>query len=227
VAFKGVILLATLCPEQLRLSAERLVLAIAPSLSHRHAAVRVLALQAIGSSVLVDASSFKDIWPSVKILGLDSHPSVRRHLYELCINWQLHLIDRYTYAHRMISIILLGLSDEVVEHQVICRNGIAVISCMYEKEWHDQLKQRMDYFTEEESKLLGFRVLLRENLLTLTDTIVEDLQNWTEPVRKGAIRLLRDVIPFAEHHICGYIGKIFPALAKQVGEKYSEDVSLF
>ncbi|KNE59252.1 hypothetical protein AMAG_03563 [Allomyces macrogynus ATCC 38327] len=216
---KAIVLLAVHAPAALRLHAEKLLKRLVPSLSHRHSAVRIVALQAVGTAMQVDASIFKEIWPSVRKLALDSSPAVRQQLYTVALNWQTQLVDRYSYAACMLSVLIGGLSDEVLELRAKCQAAIANVSRVYETEWAERVKDKLDY--EPNRTLIGFRTLVHENLLKMTDSLVEDLGDWTVEVRRWAAQTLAQLLPFAEGHISGYLGKLLPALAKVVHEPFA------
>ncbi|ORZ31976.1 armadillo-type protein [Catenaria anguillulae PL171] len=215
-------LLATRCPSHLRLHAEKLIKKIVPALGYRHAAIRISALQALGSAVMTDAGTLREIWPSVQRLTLDSVANVRRQLYTTTTNWALHLPDRYSFGDLFVLVLLSGLADDVAELSGQCRESIAQVSKLYEHEWESRVKDALDYAPASERELLGFRALVRDNLLKMTDALVEQLADWTVNVREGAARTLTRLIPFAKEHISGYLGKLVPAMAKTVSDPFAK-----
>ncbi|KAI9189083.1 hypothetical protein H9P43_000511 [Blastocladiella emersonii ATCC 22665] len=216
-----VVHLARRCPEQFRLHAEKLIKNLTPALGFRHAAVRTVALQAMGAAIMADAGTLRNTWPAIKKLAMDSVTSVRRQLYKECIHWQVHLTDRYSFADLFVSVLLRGLGDDVAELRAMCRDGIAEVSALYEREWTDRIKDRLDYATPAERELLGFRTLVRENMLKMTDAIAEAMGDWNAAVREVAAITLQQLVPHAQDHISGYLGKLVPAMVKTVTDTFA------
>ncbi|KAJ1501330.1 HEAT repeat-containing protein 2 [Coelomomyces lativittatus] len=209
----------SLAPEKSRTSVEKIVNTLVKSLSHRHASVRVAAVQAIGECYFVDTSSFKETWPSIKKLLLDDQSLVRYQIYTLARDWQLRLIDRYSYAMYMLFFLLHGLREEIDDLRFVCESALPMISELYEKDWESRLKDQLNY-NPNKDKLIGFRELVRENMLALTDFIVEDLYHWTVEVRHCAAKVLSGLVLYAREHISGYLGKLFPALHRVVHDPF-------
>ncbi|KAI9216536.1 armadillo-type protein [Blastocladiella britannica] len=220
-AFTIVALLATRTPAQFRPHAEPLLAALVSALGYRHAAIRGSALMAFGAAAMTDATSLRTHWPAVQRLTLDSVAAVRRQLYTVVANLALRLPDRYSFGDLFVRVILNGLADDVDDLQSKCMTTAREISALYEKEWEDRVKDALDYDPQARDGLLGFRALVRDNLMKMIDVMVVELADWTAPVREGAVRALVELLPFARQHVSGYLGKLIPALVKTLDDPFA------
>lgn len=115
------------------------------SLLHRHANVRVLAVQATCAAMIVDATGLDESLVALRELVFDKSPSVRESLYVLAGKWLVKLIDRYTFGDKVLPLLLAGESDELPKLRTLCRELIDQSGALYEQEWESRIKDEIDY----------------------------------------------------------------------------------
>ncbi|KAL7753746.1 hypothetical protein RI367_000677 [Sorochytrium milnesiophthora] len=217
--------LARDAPHKTRLYAEQLCKCIVPSLQHRHSAVRVAGIQALGAVMQADSSGFNESWPSVYKLLQDSASVVRDNLYQVVEQWQLQLVDRYPFAPKLLLVILAGAKDEL---PTLAQRNLAAmekVGALYEQEWPDRVKDHLDYDYKHgaERPRVGCRKIVQENLLKITDQVVVDLGDWNAQVRATAAAICTSLGVYSEEMITGYLNKLLPCFIKMC---QTEDASV-
>jgi dynein assembly factor 5 len=140
-----ILLLTAHNKEALSYHGSAIVKALSAILNHRHANVRIIALQAITEAMVIDASGIDDALPVLNSLVFDKSPKVREALYQLANQWLTRLLDRYTYGHKVLPLLLAGLSDPIDQLSSGCDSLMNCVGELYESEWESRIKDEMDF----------------------------------------------------------------------------------
>ncbi|XJO70408.1 hypothetical protein BDV3_000086 [Batrachochytrium dendrobatidis] len=197
---------------------DALAKAVLPVLHHRHSSVRIIAIEAIGAAILVDAKGLDDCLDTLRSMSMDKAPLVRETLYTIAHKWMLELIDRYTYGYKILPLLLCGMTDDMPKLRAMSVKFMDEIGALYETEWESRIKDEMDY-TDGWSHLpnrprVGSRHLARDNMQKVVAKIVEGMGNWTVEVRIKSAQMLGAYLTLTEDQITGYVGVILPILYK-------------
>ncbi|RKO91223.1 armadillo-type protein [Blyttiomyces helicus] len=215
---KLLMVLAKANPIQMKYQGEALAKAIVPCLQHRHSGVRTIGLQALTAAILTEATALPSLHATLRTLSLDKTQSVRETLYATAATWLLTLIDRYSFGHAILPLLLGGLTDELEPLRAKCRAWIDEVGRLYEKEWEDRVKDELDYIqgnllAEGKSRpRVGCRHLARDNTQKIVTKTVEGMADWNVEVRIKSTQILATFIPYTEDQITGYTNVILPAL---------------
>eukprot|EP00794_Sanderia_malayensis_P015658 gene15658-17238_t len=108
--------LALAVPEKFFQFGEALISPLLKSVSHQHNKVRATCLKTIG--VVLKETSGKEIdnvFSHIAQRTFDHSPQVRLMVTNVVGDWLLHLRDRYSYFHKLLPLLLTGLSDELTD----------------------------------------------------------------------------------------------------------------
>ncbi|OAJ35882.1 hypothetical protein BDEG_20113 [Batrachochytrium dendrobatidis JEL423] len=208
---------------------DALAKAVLPVLHHRHSSVRIIAIEAIGAAILVDAKGLDDCLDTLRSMSMDKAPLVRETLYTIAHKWMLELIDRYTYGYKILPLLLCGMTDDMPKLRAMSVKFMDEIGALYETEWESRIKDEMDYtdgwshlpihwltlaFQFPDRPRVGSRHLARDNMQKVVAKIVEGMGNWTVEVRIKSAQMLGAYLTLTEDQITGYVGVILPILYK-------------
>ncbi|KAJ3024801.1 UNVERIFIED_CONTAM: HEAT repeat-containing protein 2 [Siphonaria sp. JEL0065] len=222
-----VVSLARHCPRILTPHVPPLVKVIIQNLSHRHAAVRIQALKAIQSLLLLDPSPLEDLSDHFRLLTMDKTPSVRDALFQMAVVLLAKMPDRYSIGYKVLPTLWAGLVDEVDGIRKSCWVGLEELGKLYEFEWEDRVKGEVDVDTGIGGVLLvggflrkefldrprvGVRHLARDNVQKTVNKVVDGLQDWNVEVRAKTASVLHAFVPLAERNITGYMGILLPTI---------------
>ena len=102
---------------------------------------------------------------------MDHAPTVRKALYQACGSWMVDLKDRYSFWHKLLTLMLNGANDEIPELQVLCTELFHAAGKKWEKENEDDLKDFLDFGNTDPDRLpLGY-VAMRSNILVSLQTV--------------------------------------------------------
>ncbi|KAI9092359.1 armadillo-type protein [Phlyctochytrium arcticum] len=218
---KLVSVLCASCPRAVAFHGATVAKAIIPCLQHRHSSVRTAGLQAVKDAVLVDASGLDDVLEPLRQLTLDKSPSVREALYIIAGEWLLKLPDRWSLAHKVLPLLLAGLTDELSKNQEICKTYMDQIGALYEYDWEDRVKNDLDYTSMDANRpRVGCRHLARENIQKIVQKMLDGMSNWNIEIRTKSAQVLAIFISYTETLITGYIDIILPVMNRvQAGDE--------
>ncbi|KAH6565449.1 hypothetical protein BASA60_009949 [Batrachochytrium salamandrivorans] len=192
--------------------------AILPVLHHRHSSVRVIAIEALGDAILVDAKGLDASLDTLHAISMDKAALVRETLYRTARKWMMQLTDRYTYGYKILPLLLCGMTDEMPKLRELSFGFMDEIGALYEKEWESRIKDEMDY-TDGWSHLpnrprVGSRHLARDNMQKIVVKLVDGMGNWTVDSRVKSTQILGAYLVLTEDQITGYVGNILPIIYK-------------
>ncbi len=107
-------LLARLIPQHFHLQSETLIKPLLHTVSHQHSKVRTQCVYTIG-----DVLQYGNHKPMDQVIShlaqrlFDHSPQVRQAVTEVVGNWLLNFVDRYSYHHKLIPLLLTSQMDEL------------------------------------------------------------------------------------------------------------------
>ena len=192
--------------------------------SHQHSRVRAFAVKAIGCTVQYgEVTIIDDILTTLGQLLFDNGVVVRKALCEVVGEWLYCLVDRYSYHHKLLPLLISFFSDEVLEVSELAKMYMQKIGDQYERENEEDLKDQIDYavaFREviegRKRPSLGCRVLCSRSLSKIVPAVMSELADWTAFRRKKASYLLYDVMFFVEDYVTQHLELILNGMYKAV-----------
>eukprot|EP00112_Aurelia_sp_Birch-Aquarium-sp1_P015656 Seg3494.1 transcript_id=Seg3494.1/GoldUCD/mRNA.D3Y31 product="Dynein assembly factor 5 axonemal" protein_id=Seg3494.1/GoldUCD/D3Y31 len=220
--------LAKAVPEKFYFHGESLIKPLLMSVSHQHHKVRVLCLRTIG--VAVKETSGKEVDNVVSHIAqrtFDHSAPVRLMVTNIIGDWLLNLRDRYSYFHKLLPLLLTGLSDELDDIKQKSKDLFNQVGRQYEAENEDDLKDKLDFhvvkhfesYLVEERPPLGCRVLIQRNFSKIFPAILGDLTDWVIETRIKTSQLLYHLIFYAEDHVTMHLEPLLQGLYKTVGDE--------
>lgn len=178
-------LVALLCrqrPEVLKFYAVGLVRMMMLGVDHRHAKVRLAALDAVdaavacedkakcrgaGTEAIVDLIGHRDanVVPVASFyrpdpvinyfakLGIDKNPAVRRRFVEMLGGWMLNLPDRIDHEARLMPFLITMVGDDVPAVHNAAIEVVDALGIQYEKEHHDEVIERKQYGVDGDKRV--------------------------------------------------------------------------
>ncbi|CAH3109869.1 unnamed protein product [Porites lobata] len=215
--------LAPAVPEQFYFQANSLVTPLLKSLSHQHSKVRVSCIQTLGTVISYgDGKNVDDVVSHLAQRTFDSAPTVRAALTGVVGDWLLNLRDRYSYFHKLLPLLMTGLSDEMPDIQKQARQLMDKVGEQFAAENEDDLKDKMDFEEIPDYKLstgmtrpsLGCRVLVQRNLSKILPAALRDMADWTADTRVKASSLVYFLLFYAEDHTTQHMETLLQGLYK-------------
>ncbi|CAI9739172.1 dynein axonemal assembly factor 5-like [Octopus vulgaris] len=178
-------LLAKTVPDVFHMQSESLINPLLQNLTHQHSKVRVCVLEAIGDVIQNgNGKSVDDVRSHLAQRLFDQVPAVRAAVTNVVGNWLLYLLDRYSYHHKLIPLLLTSINDSQPSIQ---ESALAF--------WHD-IAERPN---------LGCRVLVNRHLSKILPALVNDLKDWVPATRVQASSLLCVLLLNAERSITQHL----------------------
>ena len=224
-------------------SAVHLAEAATPLLTHRRAAVRLAALDAVGALVQAGAAQhiltlaafehanevplsafYGDSCVRINYLGklaTDAHAGVRTRLLHTLCDWLLRLPERADHAPLLLPYVLAGRSDEAPEVAAAATAAVDALGEALAQERADELREGASYGVNAlppppcgRALRLGARLLVRQHLSAVLPGCVADLRAWTEAVRPRAVALLETLLEYGDRAAARYAPTLVPALCR-------------
>ncbi|XP_046844839.1 dynein axonemal assembly factor 5-like isoform X2 [Xenia sp. Carnegie-2017] len=220
---KCICLLAKMIPKQFYCQAEVFVKPLMLVISHQHSKVRLAVIETIG--VVIQGSDGKDVdiaLPHLAQRTFDDNPAVRMMVFSVVGKWLLHLRDRYSYFHKLIPLLLTGLSDEITDIRTNSTDLFSKVGEQYEIENEQDFKDKQDFQVWDNNvctkggvrRNLGCRALIERNMSKILPAILRDMTDWTAAARIKAASLLRNMLYYAEDNATQYIESLLSGLYK-------------
>jgi len=210
VSCKCTNLLAKVVPDKFYLQGESLVPALLKSVSHQHNKVRTVVIETIG--IVVKSTSGKavdDAFTHLAQRTFDHSGPVRLMVAEVVGDWLLNLRDRYSFFHKLLPLLLSGLSDELPDVQAKSLLYFQKAGLQYEEENEKDFKEKKEYGIDKhfedlmihERPSIGCRALVHRNLSKILPAIVHDITDWNADTRLKSASLLYHMVFYAEDYI--------------------------
>ncbi|XP_042293334.1 dynein axonemal assembly factor 5 [Sceloporus undulatus] len=228
-ASDAAVLAAKALPEHFHLQSESLITPLMQAISHQHYRVRVAVIQATGAVIQFgNVKSLDDVLSHLAQRCFDDIPQVREAVISVIGEWLLHLRDRYSYFHKLIPLLLSGLTDEMHENKELTLTYWKKIGLQWEKENEEDIKDKLDFYsvppyyppglTRPE---LGCRELVTRHLFKILPGLCNDLTDWVDGTRIKASQLLVILLQHVEDHITQHMDSLLRALYRVCSDEES------
>ncbi|XP_039681604.1 dynein assembly factor 5, axonemal-like isoform X2 [Perca fluviatilis] len=221
-------------PEHFHLQAESLVKPLMQTISHQHSRVRVSVIEATGAVIQHGTGkNVDDVLSHLAQRLFDDSPQVRKAVTAVVGDWLLHMRDRYSYFHKLIPLLLSGITDEISEIRLLAADLWKQVGAQWEKENEDEIKDKMDFLLTPppfyppgvERPGLGCRELVVRNLGRLVPAITHDLTDWLVPTRVRTSQLLSVLLLHAEDHSTQHLQPLLATLRQACTDTERDVVS--
>ncbi|XP_022102374.1 dynein assembly factor 5, axonemal-like isoform X2 [Acanthaster planci] len=162
----------------------------------------------------------------------DQSPQVRVAVTNVVGGWLLDFVDRYSYHHKLIPLLLTSQTDEMPDIQERAFKLWDEVGTKYAKENEEELKDQMDFERiielppgETRRPNLGCRMLIFRNLSKILPGLLHDLTDWTASNRIMSAKLLRVLLLNAEDHTTQHMEKLLSGMYKACGDEEKEVVA--
>lgn len=215
--------LAAASAEKFYFHGESLIRPLLVSVSHQHHKVRSTCLKTIG--VVVKATSGKEVENVVSHIAqrtFDHSPPVRLMVTNVVGDWLLNLRDRYSFFHKLLPLLLTGLSDEMQDIRQRSKDLFDQVGKQYELENEEDFKDKLDFhvvkhfesFLVHERPSLGCRVLVQRNFSKILPAVLGDITDWVVETRVKASQLLHHLVFYAEDYVTMHLEPLLQGLYK-------------
>ncbi|XP_054992470.1 dynein axonemal assembly factor 5 [Sorex araneus] len=213
--------LARATPEHFHMQSESLVRPLMQTISHQHWKVRAAAIESTGAVIRYgDAKSLDDVIPHFAQRLFDDVPQVRQAVMSVVGDWMLHLRDRYSFFHKLLPLLLSGLSDPVPA--IVCEAASLweQVGLQWQQENEHDLKDKLDFPSVPPAHHpspgtrpnLGCRELVFRNLSKILPAVCHDLGDWVASTRVKSAQLLVQLLLHAEDHTTQHLELLLRAL---------------
>ncbi|XP_077979793.1 dynein axonemal assembly factor 5-like [Glandiceps talaboti] len=225
--------LAKSVPEHFHMQSEQLINPLLHTISHQHSRVRVICIHTIGDVLQYGSHKpMENVISHIAQRFFDQAPTVRMAATNVVGNWLLDFVDRYSFHHKLVPLLLSSISDELPDIQQKARQLWKDIGAKYEEENEDDLKDQMDFSTvdvplppgETERPNLGCRTIIFRNLSKILPGLMNDLSDWTAPNRIMASKLLYTLLLNAEDHTTQHMQRLLTGMYKACSDDEKEVV---
>lgn len=220
--------LAAVSAEKFYFNGECLIRPLLVSISHQHHKVRTIVLKTIGT--VVKGTSGKEVDNVVSHIAqrtFDHSPIVRLMVTNVVGDWLLNLRDRYSFFHKLLPLLMTGLSDEMVDIRQKSKELFEQVGRQYELENEEELKDKLDFQVVKhfESVLvsarspLGCRILVQRNFSKILPAVLRDITDWVVETRIKASQLLYHLVFSTEDYVTMHLEALLEGLYKAVRDE--------
>uniref|UniRef100_A0A667X0P6 Dynein axonemal assembly factor 5 n=1 Tax=Myripristis murdjan TaxID=586833 RepID=A0A667X0P6_9TELE len=208
-------------PEHFHMQAESLVKPLMQTIAHQHSQVRVSVIEATGAVIRHgNGKNVDDVLSHLAQRLFDDSPQVRKTVTIVVGDWLLHMPDRYSYFHKLLPLLLSGISDEIPEIRLLAADLWRQTGTQWEKENENDIKDKMDFLLSPpplypaggQRPGLGCRELVVRNLSRLVPAITHDVTDWLVPTRVKTSQLLSVLLLHAEDHCTQHLQPLLATL---------------
>lgn len=194
---------------------------------HKIAAVRQHAIQTFASvsSITPKAIESSDIVDTLFKPSLDKSHIVRKAMYETCAYLQMKLVDRYSFACKLLPAVLIGCMDEVVELREHSADLMKSIGALYVKDYEKELKDELDSLELGSSLAeanVGIKHIIQDNTQKFLALALKNVSSWDLSLQIGGLKLLWQVLKFSDATIVGHVAEIMLALTELDMKQHQE-----
>ncbi|XP_072168625.1 dynein axonemal assembly factor 5-like [Diadema setosum] len=225
--------LARSIPQHFHLQSESLISPLLQTISHQHSKVRVQVIYTIG-----DVLQYGNHKPMDKVIShlaqrlFDHTPQVRLAVTKVVGGWLLDFVDRYSFHHKLIPLLLTSQTDELDEIAATAKQLWADCGKKYEEENEKDLKDQMDFLNPDvelplgytERANLGCRTLIFRNMSKILPGCLNDMGDWTVTNRIMSAKLLQVLLINAEDYTTQHMAPLLAGMYKACGDEEQEVV---
>ncbi|XP_058130428.1 dynein axonemal assembly factor 5 [Anopheles ziemanni] len=204
--------------------AEALVAPAKSVLGHRHAANRIVAVEALGElslHILTNGDRISEIIMAISPLLMDDVPFVRRACGRAGCLMLLKLRDRYSFFHRILPLVLNCLTDGTAEVREDIEFRWKEAGELYYKENESELakaalieKLPVGYPVDRYTRpTLACRAIVQRSL-RVVNLVLHEMEEWKEDIRLHATKLLKQIVLHSERAFSSQFLEVNPVLAK-------------
>ncbi|XP_033630139.1 dynein assembly factor 5, axonemal-like [Asterias rubens] len=225
-------LIARFIPEHFHMQSESLIKPLSICISHQHAKVRTQCILTIGD--VLQFGSHKPMDQVISHLAqrlFDQSPQVRMAVTDVVGGWLLDFVDRYSFHHKLIPLLLSSQTDELPDIQNKAFKLWDEIGAKYAQENEEELKDQLDFgkmvdlpLGETTRPNLGCRTLMFRNLSKILPGLLNDLTDWTTSNRIMSAKLLRMLLLNSEDHTTQHMEKLLSGMYRACGDEEREVV---
>eukprot|EP00041_Stephanoeca_diplocostata_P019051 m.404509 g.404509 ORF g.404509 m.404509 type:complete len:792 (+) comp21198_c0_seq1:75-2450(+) len=214
-----IIALAQRTSDRFHMGCKPLYKPLITNLGHQHSKVRVMALRAIQAVCLHgEKDCLNEFMVPLAQKSMDHAPTVRRALYTAVGAWLVELKDRYSFWHKLLTLMLNGITDDVEEIRELCRDKFHAAGALWEQENEDEIKDLLD-FTPHDTLPLGCRILVDREFSKILPGLSRDIFDWTEGIRRQSANLLLVLLQYCQGKVTMHLEKVFATLFKAVRDE--------
>ncbi|XP_041473460.1 dynein assembly factor 5, axonemal-like [Lytechinus variegatus] len=225
--------LARIIPQHFHMQSESLITPLLQTISHQHSKVRVQVIYTVG-----DVLQFGNHKPMEKVIShlaqrlFDQSPQVRLAVTNVVGGWLLDFVDRYSFHHKLIPLLLTSQTDELDEISSKAKQLWVDVGKKYAEENEKDLKDQMDFVDPEielppgynERPNLGCRTLIFRNMSKILPGLLNDLTDWTITNRIMSAKLLHVLLVNAEDHTTQHMAPLLAGMYKACSDEEMEVV---
>ncbi|XP_033749456.1 dynein assembly factor 5, axonemal-like [Pecten maximus] len=206
--------LAKAIPEYFQMMSESLIKPLLMTITHQHSRVRVIVVETIGDVILYGNGKSVDTVVSHLAQRLfDQSPAVRKAVIKVVGTWLLDLPDRYSFHHKLIPLLLTGITDEQPDIQELADTLWYDTGMKYEKENEEELKDKIDFEKETpphyppnvERPNFGCRTLMMRHFSKILPGLMRDVLDWVVETRIKSASLLYTLLINTEDYVTQHL----------------------
>lgn len=202
--------LAVCAPQRFYQQGESLIPSLLKSLSHQHYKVRITVVKTIGVTIIgTSGKAVDEVFTHLAQRTFDHSAPVRLAVVDVVGNWLIKLMDRYSFFHKLLPLLLSGLSDDMKEIRDKSRSHFIKAGELYETENEKDFKEKKEYditkhfedLITHERPNLGCRALVNRNFSKILPAITNDITDWTPATRIKCSGLLYHLVYYCEDYV--------------------------
>ncbi|KAJ8681596.1 hypothetical protein QAD02_017388 [Eretmocerus hayati] len=211
---------------------EAFVKPILTNMSHQHYKIRVMTVETIGTVLLNgNGKSIEFVTGPLAERLFDQSGAVRTAVVEVAGKFLTDLKDRYSWWHRLVPLLLTGMSDVLTEVREKSAKLWMAVGEKYiqENESDKRFKEKLDFLPEDLPHYppnvvrpnLGCRTICQQNFCKLSPAISRELNDWLPDIKLRAAQLLCILVLNVEEEIIQYIPKLLPSMYRACNDEDS------
>uniref|UniRef100_A0A1I8HT38 TOG domain-containing protein n=1 Tax=Macrostomum lignano TaxID=282301 RepID=A0A1I8HT38_9PLAT len=200
---------------------EKFIKPLLHNIAHQHSRVRKDVIRTVGDVIQYGSGKHvDDVLSHLAQRLFDDSPLVREEVINVVGTWLLDLPDRYSFFHKLIPLLLTGLSDEIPSIVEKSEAFWDDIGAKFEAENEEDLKDKQDFATlcpehypvpPAKRPNLGCRTLVNRNLSKILPPLSRDLTDWVASTRLKSAQLLPHLILAAESYTTQHLETLLTA----------------
>lgn len=245
-ACHGVVVLTEQCnADHLAASYTNLMDGCVEALRHSHSRVRAAALKAL-SAVVQKVSVPSELVgtqlvPTMQGLAADRSPELRAACFSACAAWLINEVELHKGSsvsfQRLLPVLLLGLTDEVVSIAaetltLVQQVGSAYCASQSRPDSTEAPAAENEEDTDAACRIAAAqlpppfnkrpsadaRTMMRFEVQNVLPSVLKDAHEWTTALRCTASRNLYSIAALAENSLTRHLDSVIPALCQAVGD---------
>ncbi|XP_070187800.1 dynein axonemal assembly factor 5-like isoform X2 [Littorina saxatilis] len=206
--------IAKAIPQYFHMVSEMLIKPLQTSITHQHSKMRVLTVTTIGDVLQYgNGKSVDQVTSHLAQRLFDQVPAVRKAVIQVVGGWLLDLPDRYSFHHKLLPLLLTGITDEQPDVSELADSLWHDVGIKFEQENENDFKDRQDFVAPApqhyppnvERPNLGCRVLLNRHASKILPGLMRDICDWVVETRVKSAQLLKTLLLNLEEYTMQHI----------------------